>query len=468
MASLSFLNKKGFHTGTFQNQERVWLAEQRKKEEERKLAEKQKELKEERERDEIRKLREKAGIKPDEKDKRIAWMYDHTVMHRHDDDNVDPETKLEKALEEAEASSGSKVREGGVHSVVGTSSSSSSGGENHLSSSSSSAQAPIIPSITQTDDVKRLTSASETFRRVHEDPMFQMQKHRQQKLDSILLNPVKMRAMEKLRRKQLKLERREEKKIRKEKKRARKEMKKKHKEAKKLKKLEKKKKRKKSFDDQDNNETADHNTTSNDTKQFSPATTTHHVGRSRDDDYGNNVPKPSSIDNKCRDPSSGNNDSSASIALHKRKYGIIAGGSSRSDDVLGKEEEGGSAKKTQKRRLGPDPKLLLAKERDMEAKERERKEKLQRIKAKHDRNYNDVVNNGSISSSSKMNSKEQLLAQMQTDAEQLASHRRNVGQRDTTNDERQKNESGNNFLQNVRKDLAPSSLEDALKRRRRV
>jgi len=113
----------------------------------------------------------------------------------------------------------------------------------------------------------------------------------------------------------------------------------------------------------------------------------------------------------------------------------------------------------------------------MEAKERERKEKLQRIKAKHDRNYNDVVNNGSISSSStkqnKINSKkEQLLAQMQTDAEQLASHRRNVGQRDTTasseNDKRQKNESGNNFLQNVRKDLAPSSLEDALKRRRRV
>jgi len=37
MSALKFLGKKSWHTGTIQNQERVWLAEQKKDEEDKKM-----------------------------------------------------------------------------------------------------------------------------------------------------------------------------------------------------------------------------------------------------------------------------------------------------------------------------------------------------------------------------------------------------------------------------------------------
>ena len=59
--SLAFLCKKGWHTASIQNQERVWIAEQRDLMEKRKMAEIQKELEEERQVLNLRKMREEAS-----------------------------------------------------------------------------------------------------------------------------------------------------------------------------------------------------------------------------------------------------------------------------------------------------------------------------------------------------------------------------------------------------------------------
>jgi hypothetical protein len=61
---MKFLNKKSWHPATFQNQERVWKAEQKHKEEEKKMAELQKQVREEREREEFRQLQIRAGVMP--------------------------------------------------------------------------------------------------------------------------------------------------------------------------------------------------------------------------------------------------------------------------------------------------------------------------------------------------------------------------------------------------------------------
>lgn len=61
---MKFLNKKTWHPATFRNQERVWKAEQKHKDEEKKMAELQKQVREEREREEFRDLQIRAGVKP--------------------------------------------------------------------------------------------------------------------------------------------------------------------------------------------------------------------------------------------------------------------------------------------------------------------------------------------------------------------------------------------------------------------
>ena len=52
---LSFLNKKSWHTASFQNIEKVWIAEQKKKDEDRKQHERAKKLKEEVQAEELKK-----------------------------------------------------------------------------------------------------------------------------------------------------------------------------------------------------------------------------------------------------------------------------------------------------------------------------------------------------------------------------------------------------------------------------
>lgn len=61
---LAFLNKKSWHTGSFQNIEKVWIAEQQKKEQDKRAAEMQKKLKEERQLEELKRLQVEAGLIP--------------------------------------------------------------------------------------------------------------------------------------------------------------------------------------------------------------------------------------------------------------------------------------------------------------------------------------------------------------------------------------------------------------------
>jgi uncharacterized coiled-coil protein SlyX len=73
---LAFLNKKGFHTGTMQNQERVWKVEQQKKAEEAKLEEIKRQIAEERQVMELQDAQMGADGKKKRKDQRVGWLYE--------------------------------------------------------------------------------------------------------------------------------------------------------------------------------------------------------------------------------------------------------------------------------------------------------------------------------------------------------------------------------------------------------
>mmetsp|Transcript_217 Transcript_217/g.627 ORF Transcript_217/g.627 Transcript_217/m.627 type:complete len:408 (+) Transcript_217:164-1387(+) len=73
--SLAFLAKKPWHTATVKNVEKVWLAEQKRDEEEKRLGELKKQIDEEREIDELRRLQKDQGLVTDPKQK-LEWMYE--------------------------------------------------------------------------------------------------------------------------------------------------------------------------------------------------------------------------------------------------------------------------------------------------------------------------------------------------------------------------------------------------------
>jgi len=71
---LAFLNKKSWHTPTFHNVERVWKAEEKKKEETKKLEQLRKEKEEERQVEELKRLQKDSGLVTNSSDK-LDWMY---------------------------------------------------------------------------------------------------------------------------------------------------------------------------------------------------------------------------------------------------------------------------------------------------------------------------------------------------------------------------------------------------------
>lgn len=62
--ALKFLNKKGWHTGSLRNIERVWKAEQAEEAERRKTEELKKQVAAEKEKAEFRAMQERAGLRP--------------------------------------------------------------------------------------------------------------------------------------------------------------------------------------------------------------------------------------------------------------------------------------------------------------------------------------------------------------------------------------------------------------------
>ena len=98
MPGYSFLNKKEFHTGSFKNIEKVWLAEQHKAEQERNIAEHRKRLMEERYEEELKKYKVQAGLIPESELHKMDWMYNHGVLDK--DKNIAEEYLMGKPVEE--------------------------------------------------------------------------------------------------------------------------------------------------------------------------------------------------------------------------------------------------------------------------------------------------------------------------------------------------------------------------------
>ena len=75
---LAFLNGKGFHPSSVKNVEKVWLAEEAKKKEDKRLAEYKKQIREQRHLEELAALGDADGAAASDKLKRrgVAWMYE--------------------------------------------------------------------------------------------------------------------------------------------------------------------------------------------------------------------------------------------------------------------------------------------------------------------------------------------------------------------------------------------------------
>lgn len=73
--SLAFLAKKSWHTANLKNVEKVWIAEEKFKDEQKKVEELKKQIEEERQIQELRDLQLANGQKSNKRE-RVDWMYD--------------------------------------------------------------------------------------------------------------------------------------------------------------------------------------------------------------------------------------------------------------------------------------------------------------------------------------------------------------------------------------------------------
>jgi hypothetical protein len=148
---LAFLNKKSWHTGSFQNIEKVWLAEQKQKEDDRKGAERAKKLKEERQNEELKQLQVKAGLLPASVLDRQEWIYEWG-------NKVQDQSKEEYLL-------GKPVNE------------------------RDSRKYPFTPLLKE----GFANSQNENFVKLHEDPLFMIKQEEMKRRKEIIDNPLKMR-----------------------------------------------------------------------------------------------------------------------------------------------------------------------------------------------------------------------------------------------------------------------------------
>ena len=148
---LAFLNKKSWHTGSFQNIEKVWIAEQKKKEADRKEIEHTKKLKEERQVEELKKLQVQAGLIPASALDRMDWIYEwgNKVQDKNKEEYL-----LGRAVDE--------VKEKKPHFQ------------------------PLFKESTA-------NSQNEAFTKLHEDPLFLIRQEELKRKKEIIENPIKMK-----------------------------------------------------------------------------------------------------------------------------------------------------------------------------------------------------------------------------------------------------------------------------------
>jgi hypothetical protein len=152
---LAFLNKKSWHTGSFQNIEKVWIAEQKENERKRQIKEAQRRLKEERHYEDLKRLQVEAGLIPKSHLQRLDWMYEGGAIKNTSSE----EYLLGKPLKSNENSSGE--------------------------------WRPTL--------FKESTAnpGNEVFTKVHEDPMFAIMQEEQRRRKEIMQNPQKMNKVKK-------------------------------------------------------------------------------------------------------------------------------------------------------------------------------------------------------------------------------------------------------------------------------
>jgi len=155
---LSFLNKKSWHTGSFQNIEKVWIAEQKQKDLETKALEQRKKLKEEKQIEELKKLQVDAGLIPASYLQRLDWMYQGPSQAQS---NNAEDYLLGKSVKEADLESDKPKR-----TII-----------------------PVIKESTANND-------NETFTKMMEDPLVLIKQEELKARREILDNPVKMKEIQ--------------------------------------------------------------------------------------------------------------------------------------------------------------------------------------------------------------------------------------------------------------------------------
>ncbi|KAL9225303.1 hypothetical protein vseg_001246 [Gypsophila vaccaria] len=156
---MKFLNKKGWHTGSLQNIERVWKAEQKDQAEKSKLDELRKQIHEERERDEFRQLQEQAGFAP--RQERLEFLYDSGLsVGKTSNEGFSALPSYPPAAQATDSASAQP------------------------SSSTSDAPGALFEEKPQ--------SANDAWRKLHSDPLLMIRQREQEALAHIKNNPVKM------------------------------------------------------------------------------------------------------------------------------------------------------------------------------------------------------------------------------------------------------------------------------------
>jgi uncharacterized membrane protein YgcG len=158
--SLAFLAKKSWHTANLKNVEKVWIAEQKHKEEEGRLSELKKQIAEEREQQELRDLQRRSGHGGKVAQEKVGWMYDGpmaTCASTQDDQLLGQAAP--QALTEAPASEVKQL---------------------------ASQPGSLYTNARAVDD---------SFSRVHEDPMLMMRQREIEARKAVLQNPRQMQRL---------------------------------------------------------------------------------------------------------------------------------------------------------------------------------------------------------------------------------------------------------------------------------
>eukprot|EP00850_Spirogloea_muscicola_P018538 SM000171S03227 [mRNA] locus=s171:176832:178964:+ [translate_table: standard] len=171
MSALKFLNKKGWHTGSLHNVERVWKAEQKRDAEQKKLEELQKQIVEERQAQELRALQEQAGIVP--RQERLEFLYD-SGLGVGKGSSAAEEHLLGKPLADDRQGDADAAAAAAPWAVA-------KGG----------CDGPGAP------PPEKKPSANDAWRKLHSDPLLLIRQQEQAALAHIRSNPVKMDAIKK-------------------------------------------------------------------------------------------------------------------------------------------------------------------------------------------------------------------------------------------------------------------------------